>query len=107
MEISQYQIILVNLDLTIGSEIKKTRPCVVIPPNEMNRYVQTIVIAPITTSSKNYPTRVEIKHENKIGWVVLDQIRTIDKQRIIKDLGKLSKPKIKEVKAILKETYID
>ena len=73
----------------------------------MNRYLQTVVIAPITTSSKNYPTRVEIKHENKIGWVVLDQIRTIDKQRIIKDLGKLSKPEIKEVKAILKETYID
>jgi len=107
MEISQYQIILVNLDPTTGSEIKKTRPCVVISPNEMNRYLQTIVIAPMTTSSKNYPTRVEIKHENKIGWVVLDQIRTIDKQRIIKDLGKLSKPKIKEVKAILKETYID
>ena len=107
MEISQYQIILVNLDPTIGSEIKKTRPCVVISPNEMNRYLQTIVIAPITTSSKSYPTRVEIKHENKIGWVVLDQIRTIDKQRIIKDLGKLSKPEIKEVKAILKETYID
>ena len=107
MEISQYQIILVNLDPTIGSEIKKTRPCVVISPNEMNRYLQTIVIAPMTTSSKSYPTRVEIKHENKIGWVVLDQIRTIDKQRIIKDLGKLSKPKIKEVKAILKETYID
>ena len=107
MEITQYQIILVNLDPTIGSEIKKTRPCVVISPNEMNRYLQTIVIAPLTTSSKSYPTRVEIKHENKIGWIVLDQIRTIDKQRIIKDLGKLSKPEIKEVKAILKETYID
>lgn len=107
MEITQYQIILVNLDTTIGSEIKKTRPCVVISPNEMNRYLQTIVIAPMTISSKSYPTRVEIKHENKIGWIVLDQIRTIDKQRIIKDLGKLSKPEIKEVKAILKETYID
>ena len=107
MEITQYQIILVNLDPTIGCEIKKTRPCVVISPNEMNRYLQTIVIAPMTTSSKSYPTRVEIKHDNKIGWIVLDQIRTIDKQRIIKDLGKLSKPEIKEVKAILKETYID
>ena len=79
----------------------------VISPNEMNRYLQTIVIAPMTTSSKSYPTRVEIKHENKIGWIVLNQIQTIDKQRIIKDLGKLSKPEIKEVKAILKETYID
>ena len=107
MEINQYQIVIVNLDPTVGSEIKKTRPCVVISPNEMNKYLHTIVIAPMTTSSKNYPTRVEIKHENKTGWIVLDQIRTIDKQRIIKPLGKLSKPEIKEVKSILKETYID
>jgi mRNA interferase MazF len=107
MEISQYQIVLVNLDPTIGSEIKKTRPCVVISPIEMNKYLQTIVIAPMTTSSKNYPTRVEVKHENKIGWIVLDQIRTIDKQRIIKTLGRLSKPEIKEVKSIIKETYVD
>ena len=107
MEIRQYQIILVNLDPTIGSEIKKTRPCVVISPDEMNNHLRTFVIAPMTTSSKNYPTRVEIKHDSKIGWIVLDQIRTIDKQRILKDLGKLSKPEIKEVKAILKETFVD
>jgi mRNA interferase MazF len=107
MEISQYQIVLVNLDPTIGSEIRKTRPCVVISPIEMNKYLQTIVIAPMTTSSKNYPTRVEVKHENKIGWIVLDQIRTIDKQRIIKTLDRLSKPEIKEVKSIIKETYVD
>jgi len=107
MEISQYQIILVNLNPTIGSEIKKTRPCVVISPNEMNRYLQTIVIAPMTTSSKNYPTRIEIKHDNKTGWIVLDQIRTIDKQRIINVFGPISKTEIKEVKAILKEAYID
>jgi mRNA interferase MazF len=107
MEIKQYQIILVNLDPTIGSEIRKTRPCVVISPDEMNDHLRTVVIAPMTTSSKNYPTRVEIKHDNKIGWMVLDQIMTIDKQRIIKELGKLSKPEIKEVKAILKETFVD
>jgi mRNA interferase MazF len=107
MEISQYQIILVNLDPTIGSEIKKTRPCVVISPNEMNKFLNTVVIAPMTTSSKNYPTRIEIKHENKIGWIVLDQIRTIDKQRIIKDLGRLTKPEINVLKSVLKETYID
>ena len=107
MEINQYDIILVNLDPTVGSEIKKTRPCVVVSPNEMNRHLRTIVIAPMTTSSKNYPTRVEIKHDNKMGWVVLDQIRTIDKQRIINSLGRLSHPEIKEVKAILKETYVD
>jgi mRNA interferase MazF len=107
MEINQYQIFLVNLDPTTGSEIKKTRPCVIISPNEMNKYLQTVVIAPMTTSSKNYPTRVEIKHDNKIGWIVIDQVRTIDKQRIIKPLGRLSKPEIKEVKSIIKETFVD
>ncbi len=107
MEIKQYQIVLVNLDPTIGSEIKKTRPCVVISPDEMNNHLRTVVIAPMTTGSKNYPTRVEIKLNNKIGWIVLDQIRTIDKQRILKDLGKLSRPEVKEVKAILKETFVD
>jgi mRNA interferase MazF len=106
MEIKQYEILLVNLDPTVCSEIKRTRPCVVISPDEMNKYLRTVVIAPMTTSSKNYPTRVEVKHDNKIGWVVLDQVRTIDKQRILKSLGKLSKPEAKEVKAILKETYV-
>ena len=107
MEINQYQIILVNLDPTLGSEIKKTRPCVVISPNEMNKFLNTVVIAPMTTSSKNYPTRIEVRHDNKIGWIVLDQIRTIDKQRIIKDLGRLTKSEINELKSVLKETCID
>jgi len=107
MEIKQYQIILVNLDPTIGSEIKKTRPCVVISPNEMNKYLRTVIVAPMTTSSKNYPTRIEIKHDTKIGWIVLDQIRTIDKKRIIKILGRLSNPEQKEVKLIIKETFVD
>jgi mRNA interferase MazF len=107
MEINQYDIILVNLDPTIGSEIKKTRPCAVISPNEMNKHLRTVVVAPMTTNSKNYPTRVEIKHDNRIGWVVIDQVRTIDKQRVIKILGLLSKPEIKEVKAIIKETFVD
>lgn len=107
MELTQYQILLVNLDPTIGSEIKKTRPCVVISPDEMNKYLKTIVIAPMTTRSRKYPTRVEVKHENKIGWIVLDQLRTIDKRRIIKPLGRLSVPEIKEVKSIIKEAYVD
>ena len=107
MEIVQYQIILVNLDPTLGSEIKKTRPCVVISPNEMNKFLNTVVIAPMTTSSKNYPTRIEVRHDSKIGWIVLDQIRTIDKQRIIKDLGRLTKSEINKLKSVLKETYID
>ena len=107
MEIIQYQIILVNLDPTLGSEIKKSRPCVVISPNEMNKFLNTVVIAPMTTSSKNYPTRIEVRHDSKIGWIVLDQIRTIDKQRIIKDLGRLTKSETNKLKSVLKETYID
>ena len=100
-------IVMVNLDPTRGSEIKKTRPCVVISPDEMNRNINTVVIAPMTTSSNNYPTRMEIKHETKQGWVVIDQIRTIDKRRIIKELGQLTAPEIKELKSIIKETYVD
>lgn len=107
MDLSQYQIVLVNLDPTIGSEITKTRPCVIISPNEMNKYLRTIVVAPMTTKSKKYPTRIEVKHDRKIGWIVIDQIRTIDKKRIVKVLGRLSKPEMKEVKSVLKETYID
>ncbi len=107
MEINQYEIVLVNLDPTIGSEIKKTRPCVVISPNEMNKYLNTIVIAPMTSQSKKYPTRVSVKHDNKKGWIVLDQIRTIDKQRIVKTLDKLTEKEINSVKMILKETFID
>ena len=107
MELKQYQIVLVNLDPTIGSEIKKTRPCVIISPDEMNKYLRTIIIAPMTTKSKKYPTRVKIKHDEKIGWVVVDQIRTIDKQRIVDILGDLSKFEISELKSVIKETFVD
>lgn len=106
MEINQYSIVLVNLDPTIGSEIKKTRPCVVISPVEMNKYLNTIVIAPLTTSRNLYPTRIKILFKRKIGLIVLDQIRTIDKSRIIKILGTLSKKEITELKQVLYETYI-
>lgn len=107
MELTQYQIVLVNLDPTIGSEMKKTRPCVIISPNEMNRYLQTIVIAPMTSSSKPYPTRVEVKHNKAKGWIVLDQIRTVDRQRIVKVLDTLTEKEIYNVKSILRETYVD
>ena len=107
MELKQYQIVLVNLDPTIGSEMKKTRPCVIISPNEMNKYLETIVLAPMTSSSKSYPTRVEINHDNRKGWIVLDQIRTVDRQRILKVLGKLSEKEMAKVKVILKETFVD
>jgi mRNA interferase MazF len=72
MELVQYQIVLVNLDPTIGSEMKKTRPCVILSPNEMNTYLQTIVVAPITSISKAYPTRITIKHQQKKGWLDLE-----------------------------------
>ncbi len=98
---------MVNLDPTIGSEIKKTRPCVIISPNEMNKYLRTIVVAPMTTKSRKYPTRIEIKHDNKIGWIVIDQLRTIDKQRIFKILGRLSQLESKEIKSVIKETFVD
>jgi len=107
MEIVQYTIVLVNLDPTIGSEIKKTRPCVVISPDEMNRPLHTITIAPMTNQSKKYPTRVEVKHQDKSGWVVIDQIRTIDKQRVVKLLGKLSDKEIIAIKNIIRETFVD
>lgn len=107
MELKQYEVVLVNLDPTLGSEMKKTRPCVIISPDEMNKYLQTIVIAPMTSSSKPYPTRVEIKHKKLKGWIVLDQIRTIDRQRIVKILDALLEKEIVKVKSILKATYLD
>jgi len=107
MELTQYEIVLVNLDPTIGSEMQKTRPAVILSPNEMNKYLNTVVIAPMTSSSKSYPTRVEVNHNKTKGWIVLDQIRTIDRQRISKRLDKLTDKDIKKVKNIMKETFID
>jgi len=107
MELKQYQIVLVNLDPTLGSEMKKTRPWVIISPNEMNKYLNTIVVAPMTSSSKTYPTRVAMNHDNKKGWIVLDQIRTIDRQRIIKVFGNLTDNQSAKVKIVLKETFVD
>ena len=107
MDLRQYQIILVNLDPTMGSEIQKTRPCVIISPDEMNLNLQTVIIAPMTSKSKKYPTRIEANHDNNKGWIVLDQIRTIDKQRIIKILDKLTVKEISRVKEVIKETFVD
>ena len=105
--IQQYAIVLVNLDPTLGSEIKKTRPCVVISPNEMNKHLKTIVIAPITITSKPYPTRIQISGKFTKGWIVVDQIRVIDRQRIIKQLENLKEEEIVELKSVIKETYVD
>lgn len=107
MELSQYQIVLVNLDPTIGSEIKKTRPCVILSPNEMNKYLQTVTIAPISSTSKNYPTRIEIKGKIPKGCILIDQIRTVDRKRITKIFGKLSENEILQVKNVLREAFVD
>ena len=105
--IQQYAIVLVNLDPTLGSEIKKTRPCVVISPNEMNKHLKTIVIASVTSNSKPYPTRIQISGNLTKGWIVVDQIRVIDRQRVVKQLGDLQQNEIVELKAVIKETYVD
>jgi mRNA interferase MazF len=107
MEITQYSIVLVNLDPTLVSEIKKTRPCVIISPDEMNKYLNTIVLAPMSTNMKRYPTRVMVEHDGKKGMIVIDQIRTVDKVRIMKILGKLTISEIKKCKEVIKETFVD
>lgn len=104
---NQYQIVLVNLDPTQGVEIKKTRPCVIISPDEMNLHLKTLVVAPMTTTSKPYPTRVAITHNKKKGWVVLDQIRSIDQSRVIKQYKRLTDLEISQIKSVLRETYVD
>jgi mRNA interferase MazF len=106
-QIQQYQIVIVNLDPTMGSEIKKTRPCVVISPDEMNKYLNTIIIAPITSSSRSYPTRIEIEVRGRPNWVVIDQLRTIGKRRIVKTGGQLKPAEISRLKAIIKQTLVD
>jgi mRNA interferase MazF len=107
MEAKQYQIILVNLDDPAGNEAKKTGQCVVISPDEMNKFLKTLIIAPLTADSEGYPTRIKIKSNNKTSRVVLDQIMTIEKTLVIKGQGEISVAEIKKVKAVLKETFVD
>lgn len=107
MEIKQYAIVLVNLDPTIGSEIRKTRPCVIISPDEMNKYLRTVVIAPMTSNQKKYPTRASVNHNGKKGMIALDQIRTIDKTRIVNSFSSLAPTEIAKCKEIIKETFVD
>ncbi len=103
---NQYDVFLIELDPTKGHEIQKTRPCLIISPNEMNHHINTIIIAPMTTKSHDYPSRIKVNFNNKIGWIVLDQIRTVDKTRLIKKLGKIEKDTIEQVKIILNEMFI-
>ncbi|AFU68511.1 MazF-like toxin of toxin/antitoxin addiction module, PemK superfamily [Psychroflexus torquis ATCC 700755] len=107
MELNQYSIVLVNLDPTTGSEIRKTRPCVIISPDEMNKFLKTIVVAPMTTTLKAYPTRVPVESNGKKGMIVIDQVRTIDKQRVLKVFDSLKQSEIDKCKEVLKETFVD
>jgi len=85
----------------------KVHPYVVISPDEMNKYISTVIIAPITTKSHSYPTRIPVKFEGKLGWVVLDQIRTVDKKRLIKKAGRINQNTINNIKLIIKEMLVD
>jgi len=102
---SRFDIYYVNLDPTIGSEIKKTRPCVIISPNEMNHNIRTVIIAPLTSKLRNYPTRVSCRVEGKQGQIVIDQIRTVDKLRLVKKIGTLNKLTQTKVLNVLKEMF--
>jgi len=103
----QYDVYLINLDPTIGHEMKKRRPCVVLSPDEMNDHIGTVIIAPMITKSHDYPSRVGIDFEGKSGWVVLDQIRTIDKKRAMKRLGKIKEKEIRKIKRIIMEMLVE
>jgi mRNA interferase MazF len=105
--VNQYEIYWVKLDPTRGSELKKTRPCIVISPNEMNHNINTVIIAPLTSTSKNYPTRIKVEFEGQEGWIIIDQIRCIDKSRLLKEAGCLVPDKIVEVKTVIKKMLVD
>ncbi len=102
---NQFDVFLVALDPTLGSEIKKTRPCVIISPDEMNLFLHTVIIAPLTSTKKNYPTRVNTRFKGKNGQVVLDQIRTVDKKRLVKKLGTASTSAQNQILSVLQEMF--
>jgi mRNA interferase MazF len=105
MVINRFDVFLVNLDPTVGSEIKKTRPCLVISPDEMNRHIRTVIIAPMTAAGKDYPTRISCTFKKKTGQIVLDQIRTLDRTRLIKKLGMIEPGTQSEVISVLQRLF--
>ncbi|MFM6280478.1 MAG: type II toxin-antitoxin system PemK/MazF family toxin [Dolichospermum sp.] len=107
MVVNRFDVFLVNLDPTIGSEIKKTRPCLIISPNEINHYISTVIVAPMTTKGQPYPTRVTCQFQGKEGQIVLDQIRTIDKTQLVKLLGQITTEEQKAVLDILAEIFAE
>ncbi|MEW6614678.1 MAG: type II toxin-antitoxin system PemK/MazF family toxin [Thermodesulfobacteriota bacterium] len=105
MVVNRFDVYLINLDPNVGSEIQKTRPCLVVSPDEMNRHIRTVIVAPMTTAGKKYPTRVTCKFKNKKGQIVLDQIRTIDKIRLVKKLGTIDLETQLEVISVLQRLF--
>jgi len=105
MVVKRFDVYLINLDPTIGGEIRKTRPCLVISPDEMNRFIRTVIVAPMTTKGTAYPTRVTCKFRGRHGQIVLDQIRTVDKSRFVTRLGRLENQTQGQVLSILGEMF--
>ncbi len=105
MVVNRFEVFLANLDPTIGSEIQKTRPCLIISPDEINHHIATVIVAPMTTKGRKYPTRVNCLFDGKEGQIVLDQIRTIDKTRLVKKLGVIDLETHEEVLATLLEMF--
>jgi len=105
MAVTRFEVYLVSLDPTVGSEIKKTRPCLVVSPDEMNRHIRTVIVAPLTTKGRQYPTRVACRFKGKAGHVVLDQIRTVDRERLVRKLGRLDSDTGARVLAVIGEMF--
>lgn len=105
--VKRFDVYLVSLDPTVGSEIQKTRPCLVVSPDEMNRHIATVIVSPMTTQSRPYPSRVACRFQKQDGWVVLDQLRTVDKVRLVRRLGRLSAPAQQRVLATLVEMFAE
>lgn len=104
--VQRFEVYLVSLDPTVGSEIQKSRPCLVISPNEMNRHINTVIVAPMTTQGRAYPTRVPCTFQGRQGQVVLDQIRTVDKSRLVTKLGRISRQTQRAVLAVLHDMFL-
>ena len=105
--ISRFDIYLINLDPVIGHEIRKTRPCVIVSPDEMNQHIGTVIVVPMTTKGRDYPTRIPLTFKRKKGQIVLDQIRTVDKARLVKRLGKLDKHVSAQLLEVLQEMFVE
>ena len=107
MPVERFEVYLVALDPAIGHEIQKTRPCVVISPDEMNRHIQTVIVAPMTTVKRDYPTRVPCTFENRRGQIVLDQIRTVDSKRLVRNLGEIDRQARSKMLQVLQEMFTE